>query len=317
MQTISGRIRFSLVIGLLLAVSGCSGKHHFSGYYPSSRYAPSSLSSKYSAPEPDRENGAASMHRATLKGYTVLGKRYYPKIVALGSVESGIASWYGPDFHGKKTANGETYNMYSPGTAAHKTLPMNTIVLVTHRETGAQVKARINDRGPFVSGRIIDLSYTAGKAIGLDVTGTAPVTIQVIEYDAYIAAQPGSGSGGGTRVAAAAPVTTTPATATPATATPAKTAVITDNAPAKNTQTAANSAPANSAKTTVISGFAVQLGSFKNYDGATKVKNSATAQSGGKEVVIQTVEFGSEKLHRVMIAGFGSKEEALRYKKSQ
>ena len=112
-------------------------------------------------------------------------------------------------------------------------------------------------------------------------------------------------------MAAATPATTTPATATPATttpaapATPAKTAVITDNAPAK------------SAKTTVISGFAVQLGSFKNYDGATKVKNSATAQSGGKEVVIQTVEFGSEKLHRVMIAGFGSKEEALRYKKSQ
>ena len=99
----------------------------------------------------------------TQKTYSVNGNVYYPKkTVPIGWSEEGIASWYGPNFHGKYTSNGEIYNMYAL-TAAHKTLPMNTIVKVTNLNNGKSVIVRINDRGPFVKGRIIDLSYTAGK----------------------------------------------------------------------------------------------------------------------------------------------------------
>jgi rare lipoprotein A len=91
--------------------------------------------------------------------------------------EEGVASWYGTDFHGRRTANGERYNMYAM-TAAHKTLPLGTEVLVTHRETGRKVRVRINDRGPFVAGRIIDLSYAAAHKLGTAAAGTAPVVLE-------------------------------------------------------------------------------------------------------------------------------------------
>jgi rare lipoprotein A len=241
--------------------------------------------------EPTRVSGEASMHRATLRGYSVMGKRYYPQIRPLGWSESGIASWYGSEFHGKRTSSGEIYDMYAPGTAAHKTFPMNTIVLVTNRNTGAKVKARINDRGPFVSGRIIDLSYTAGKAIGLDKTGTAPVTIQILEYDAHISAQLGVKAGD--RVAEQDVKE------------PAKTA------PKDGDKAAPIKAPQASA-----GNYWVQLGSFRNYDGAHKVKKEAQAKAG-REVSIKSVNMGKEKIHRVLIGGFTTKEEAARFKDSQ
>jgi rare lipoprotein A len=118
----------------------------------------------------------------TKKPYSVNGRFYYPmNTVSIGWTQRGIASWYGPDFHGRYTSSGEIYNMYA-FTAAHKTLPMDTIVKVTNLRNGKSVIVRINDRGPFVKGRIIDLSYAAGKKIGLDVTGTAPVKIEVIGF---------------------------------------------------------------------------------------------------------------------------------------
>jgi len=114
--------------------------------------------------------------------YVIDGKMYYPlKKVNIGYTQMGIASWYGPNFHGKYTSNGEVYNMFAY-TAAHKTLPMNTIVKVTNLDNGKSVIVRINDRGPFVKGRIIDLSYVAGKKIGLDKSGTAPVKLEVIGF---------------------------------------------------------------------------------------------------------------------------------------
>ncbi|QCT94768.1 septal ring lytic transglycosylase RlpA family protein [Caminibacter mediatlanticus TB-2] len=118
----------------------------------------------------------------TKKPYSINGQMYFPmNSVNIGWSQRGIASWYGPDFHGRYTSNGEIYNMYAY-TAAHKTLPMNTIVKVTNLNNNKSVIVRINDRGPFIKGRIIDLSYAAGKKIGLDVTGTAPVIIKVIGF---------------------------------------------------------------------------------------------------------------------------------------
>ena len=96
-----------------------------------------------------------------------------------GYTEKGIASWYGEPYHGRRTASGEVYDMHEM-TAAHKTLPFGSVVKVSRRDTGADVKVRINDRGPFIEGRIIDLSYAAAKKIGLDHDGVAPVKIKVV-----------------------------------------------------------------------------------------------------------------------------------------
>ncbi|MBN1881584.1 MAG: septal ring lytic transglycosylase RlpA family protein [Deltaproteobacteria bacterium] len=91
----------------------------------------------------------------------------------------GVASWYGPKFHGKKTASGEVFDMYDL-TAAHNTLPMGTLCVVTNKNTDESVTVRINDRGPFVKDRVIDLSYAAAKVIGMIDTGTAPVYVEVL-----------------------------------------------------------------------------------------------------------------------------------------
>ncbi|PIE60992.1 MAG: septal ring lytic transglycosylase RlpA family lipoprotein [Desulfobacterales bacterium] len=115
----------------------------------------------------------------TQRPYTIKGKQYVPLSTAQGYVETGRASWYGRKFHGRKTSNGETYNMYDM-TAAHKTLPMNTWVKVKNLDTGKTITVRINDRGPFVAGRIIDLSYTAAKRIGMVGPGTARVRVTAL-----------------------------------------------------------------------------------------------------------------------------------------
>ena len=99
-----------------------------------------------------------------------------------GSLQRGNASWYGPTFHGKTTANGERYNMLDL-TAAHRTLPFDTCVRVTNLANSRALVVRINDRGPFVRGRIIDLSYTAAKILDLPENGTGPVTLEVLEVD--------------------------------------------------------------------------------------------------------------------------------------
>jgi len=113
---------------------------------------------------------------AWLKPYTINGKTYFPLPSAKGYEEICIASWYGPGFHGNKSASGERYNMYD-FTAAHKILPIGTYVLVTNLENGRQVVVRINDRGPFVDNRCIDLSYSAAKALGIIGKGLAKVKI--------------------------------------------------------------------------------------------------------------------------------------------
>jgi rare lipoprotein A len=95
-------------------------------------------------------------------------------------VEYGLASWYGKDFHGRLTANGEVYDMYKP-SAAHKTLPLGTKVKVTSRKNGKTMVVRINDRGPFVRGRIIDLSYAAAATLGMVEEGVVPVRVETIE----------------------------------------------------------------------------------------------------------------------------------------
>jgi len=102
-----------------------------------------------------------------------------------GAVQTGVASWYGPGFHGKRTSNGEIYNQYEL-TAAHPTLPLGTRVMVTNLNTRQSVEVRVNDRGPFVGGRVIDLSYAAARSVGVYEPGTVQVRVEVLSAAAPV-----------------------------------------------------------------------------------------------------------------------------------
>jgi rare lipoprotein A len=115
------------------------------------------------------------------KPYTVDGRLYEPLLSSEGFVQDGVASWYGEDFHGKSTSNGETYDMHAL-TAAHKTLPLGVYVRVRNKKNGREVVVRVNDRGPFVKERIIDLSFAAARQIGITDAGTTPVHIEALGY---------------------------------------------------------------------------------------------------------------------------------------
>lgn len=121
----------------------------------------------------------------TQRPYQIFGKTYYPLPSAQGFEEDGVASWYGPDFHGRQTSNGEIYNMHGL-TAAHKTLPMGTWLVVKNLENAQEVTVRVNDRGPFSKGRIIDLTRTAANNLGFLGRGTARVRITALaETETY------------------------------------------------------------------------------------------------------------------------------------
>ena len=113
------------------------------------------------------------------ESYVVFGKRYYVMDSSNGFVEKGIASWYGPKFHGRRTSSGETYDMYAM-TAAHKNLPLPTYVKVTNLNNGRNIIVKVNDRGPFHENRVIDLSYTAALKLDIVNKGTGLVEVRAI-----------------------------------------------------------------------------------------------------------------------------------------
>jgi len=146
-----------LLACLPVVLSGCTGK------MPSHP--------KKNGPEKSSGKTPATQHPYVINHHT-----YYPIPSAEGYTETGIASWYGKQFHGRKTANGETYDMYGH-TAAHKTLPINTMLLVKNLANNKTTVVRVNDRGPFIRSRIIDLSYTAAQELDMICRGTATVEI--------------------------------------------------------------------------------------------------------------------------------------------
>ncbi len=175
---------FSTVCATII-FTGCSTKSTSGSYIP--YYGGSEKKNKTFKPLGDQEiKNSKAMHRATMRPYKVHGKWYYPTLAKVGDVQTGIASWYGPNFHAKLTSNGEMYDMYAM-TAAHKTLPMNSMVKVDNLENGKSVVVRINDRGPFITGRIIDLSNKAAHAINMVGKGTANVRVTVLGFNAKIA----------------------------------------------------------------------------------------------------------------------------------
>jgi rare lipoprotein A len=148
--------KFLYIIGVLIALTSCA--------------RPPKLAPEYSY------EGYSKIVPAWLKPYTIDGKTYFPLPSAEGYEEVCIASWYGPGFHQNQSSSGEIYDMHD-FTAAHKILPLGTYVLVKNLENNKEVVVRINDRGPFVEDRCIDLSYAAAKELGIIGKGLAKVKV--------------------------------------------------------------------------------------------------------------------------------------------
>ena len=166
LRTIAGAL---CVVGLLAA---CGSVEPGDGR-PLVELKPHEVPQAEPRPEPILAAGNTSPYR-------VNGKTYYVMDSARGYREQGIASWYGSKFHGRLTANGETFNTYA-ATAAHRSLPIPSYVEVTNLDNGRSMIVRVNDRGPFHDDRIIDLSYAAAVRLGFEAQGTAPVEVRALE----------------------------------------------------------------------------------------------------------------------------------------
>jgi rare lipoprotein A len=167
----SGLGTMILSISILVLISGCGRSRHIPIITPGIRPIKTIL-----IPKPKQGE-------TTQAPYEVYGEKYYPLPDAEGYVETGKASWYGDKFHGRLTSNGEIYDMHKK-TAAHKTLPFDTVVKVVNLADNSFTIVRINDRGPFVKGRSIDLSYAAAKEINLIGPGVADVKIIALAKEA-------------------------------------------------------------------------------------------------------------------------------------
>jgi rare lipoprotein A len=200
--------------------------------------------------------------------YDQFGKRYYVLSSSVGYLERGVASWYGPGFHKVRTSTGEPYDMYAM-TAAHTTLPLPCYVRVTNLQNGRSVVVRINDRGPFVNNRIIDLSYTAAAKLDMLRNGTALVEVATIEPPVTTAGAP----------PAATPLTTAAAVA-PAAAQPAP----------------LSAAPAAPIEKT----FFVQAGAFSDPANAKRLAEKLRGGSYGK-VFVRDDEIAGRRMFRVRI----------------
>jgi len=246
--------------------------------------------------------------------YTVFGKPYYPISDARNYRATGTASWYGTKFHGQATANGETYDLYGM-TAAHKTLPLPSYVKVTNLDNGTSVILRVNDRGPFYSDRIIDLSFAAAKKLGYAESGTARVKVEGIDPHQWWAQQgrpvplmlasnaPASGkplalpAAGGLRTVAqpaAAPIETY----TPPPAQHAAAVLPVELAVKKNA-----SVPA--------AGLYLQVGAFANPDAAELLKAKLSGLVGTAPVFISSVVHNQQVLHRVRLGPIDTQDEVL------
>jgi len=162
---------------VLLLVGGCSGSDPRVAWEgdgaPVASLRAEQVADAIPRPDPLLPAGNGSPYRVNGVEYQVLP-------TASGYRAEGIASWYGTKFHGNRTANGEVYDLYLP-TAAHRTLPIPSYLRVTNRGNGRSIVVRVNDRGPFHAGRIIDLSYAAAVRLGFAETGTAPVLLEAVE----------------------------------------------------------------------------------------------------------------------------------------
>ncbi|MGX9381210.1 septal ring lytic transglycosylase RlpA family protein [Pseudomonas sp. JQ36] len=240
--------------------------------------------------------------------YTVLGKTYFPLQESKTYVASGTASWYGTKFHGQNTANGEVYDLYGM-SAAHKTLPLPSYVRVTNLDNNKSVILRVNDRGPFYSDRIIDLSYAAAKKLGYAETGTARVKVEGIDPQQWWAAKgrPAPLMLNEPRVAQnSAPVITASA-GTIEQWTPPPQQHASDTVPVQISAKKNASAPA--------SGQYLQVGAFANPDAAELLRSKLSGMVSAP-VFISSIVRNQQTLHRVRLGPIGSPGEIAQVQNS-
>ena len=258
---------------------------------------------------PDAVPKMEPLHRYANRPYIALGKTYTPMTVVGNFREKGIASWYGKKFNGERTSSGEIYDMYAM-TAAHPTLPLPSYARVTNLANHKSVIVRINDRGPFMNDRIIDLSYTAAYKLGIIADGSAEVEVDSIDPNVTV------------NVIAASTVQSQPLESAPVNLAPvapqvAASAVVAtpvaEPAPAPampETATAATSTPAAAIPSLASSDTAVylQLGAFKTQDAAEAYLAKMRSELGdnGKQLKLST----KDGLVRVHIGPYASQSEA-------
>jgi rare lipoprotein A len=238
--------------------------------------------------------------------YTVLGKTYFPISDGRRYSATGTASWYGTKFHGQPTANGEKYDLYGM-SAAHKTLPLPTYVKVTNLDNGRTVTLRVNDRGPFYSDRIIDLSFAAAKKLGFAESGTARVKVEGIDPEQWWAQQgrPVPGMMAQPQMAAAKPANSIAQPIEQYTPPPQQHAAATVplEIDAKK-----NASPA-------ASGLFLQVGAFANPDAAQLLKDKLSGVVSAP-VFISSVVHNQQTLHRVRLGPIDTPDEALQLEQS-
>jgi rare lipoprotein A len=241
---------------------------------------------------PDAVPRREELNRFASRPYTVLGRGYVPATELKPYKERGIASWYGRRFHGQKTSIGETYDMYAM-SAAHPTLPLPSYARVTSVASGRSVVVRINDRGPFLHDRIIDLSYAAAYRLGIAQSGSGEVDVEAI-LPAAIADSPATARAPLTPVASAAPIA-------PPLAPPAEIRL------AEQGDAAALSAAPLS---TLRGGYSVQLGAFANFANAQAFLARAQNQLATAQVEAKIRQAGG--LYRVYIGPYPVRSDAER-----
>ncbi len=314
MKLIGNYFRNSLFLGLLLTIflfTGCSQKSY-----------DTDIDKFYKDTKNSKINNSKEMHRYTMRPYSVFGIKYYPFIANIGDKFDGIASWYGPDFHSKKTSNGEIYDMYDM-TAAHKTLPMNTVVKVDNLDNGKSVIVRINDRGPFVRGRIIDLSNKAARDIEMVGKGTAKVNITVLGYNGeienkdapYSELQKNEPSNlvRNEKVDVLEPleIKEKAISSTKVPVAPVSKPVINNKAITKPITTNVS----NSNNNLLSAGkYSVQVGAFSQESGANKIKQDLQRKFVNNRVDVKKVLSNGKTLFKVFIGGFDSSEKAQSFK---
>jgi rare lipoprotein A len=231
--------------------------------------------------------------------YTVFGQRYYVLSTNIGYIERGVASWYGPGFHKIRTSTGETYDMYAM-TAAHKTLPLPAYVRVTNLQNGRSIVVRVNDRGPFVGNRIIDLSYSAAVKLDMIHNGTAFVEVRSIDPTAMPAIPPTltASTTPAAPAIAAAPAASAPTTAAPNTPTIEVVPVAT--APAQSSPPPVASAAPAQAPVKVGAPLFVQAGAFGDPANAQRLAQKLQGGTYGK-VFVRDDQIAGRRMYRVRI----------------
>jgi len=227
--------------------------------------------------------------------YSVFGKRYYVLSSSVGYWERGVASWYGPGFHKVRTSIGEPYDMYGM-TAAHKTLPLPAYVRVTNLQNGRSVVVRVNDRGPFVGNRIIDLSYSAAAKLGMLRNGTAMVDVRTIDPSepppvvtaSNRAAAPMAAPSGAALAAVAPPTAVAPA------------AAVAPNAAATGAAAPSAVTPADSSPAAASAALFVQAGAFSDPANAERLAEKLRGRSYGK-VFVRDDQIAGRRMYRVRI----------------